>query len=50
MLERHLVYTGFSRAKQLLVIIGSKQAMLRAVQYEAATKRQTMLKEMLAAN
>ena len=48
MLERHLVYTGFSRAKRLLVVVGSKRAMYRAVEHEAATKRQTMLKEWLA--
>lgn len=47
MLERHLVYTGFSRAKRLLVVVGSKRAMYRAVEHEAATKRQTMLKEWL---
>ena len=48
MLERHLVYTGFSRAKRLLVVIGSRRAMYRATEHEAATKRQTMLKEWLA--
>lgn len=47
MLERHLVYTGFSRAKKLLIVIGSKRALYRAVEHEAATKRQTMLKEWL---
>jgi len=47
MLERHLVYTGFSRAKRLLVVVGSRRAMCRAVEHEAVTKRQTMLKEWL---
>ena len=48
MLERHLVYTGFSRAKRLLVVVSSRRAMCRAVEHEAATKRQTMLKEWLS--
>lgn len=47
MLERHLVYTEFSQAKRLLVVIGSRRAMYRAVEREAATKRQTVLKEWL---
>ena len=43
-----MVYTEFSRAKRLLVVIGSRRAMYRAVGHEAATKRQTVLKEWLA--
>lgn len=47
MLERHLVYTGFSRAKKLLVVVGSEAALQYAVQHEVTTKRNTMLKERL---
>jgi len=50
MLERHLIYTGFSRAKKLLVVIGSKAALAYAIQHEGATKRNTMLKERLIEN
>lgn len=42
------MYTEFSRAKRLLVVIGSRRTMYRAVGHEAATKRQTVLKEWLA--
>ena len=47
MLERHLVYTGFSRAKKLLVVVGSEAALQYAVRHEVTTKRNTMLKERL---
>ena len=43
MLERHLVYTGFSRAKKLLVVVGSEAALQYAVRHEVTTKRNTCL-------
>ena len=49
MLERHLIYTGFSRAKKLLVVVGSESALRYAVSHEVTTKRNTMLKERLQA-
>lgn len=49
MLERHLIYTGFSRAKMLLVVVGSEKALRYAVSHEVTTKRNTMLKERLRA-
>lgn len=49
MLERHLIYTGFSRAKMLLVVVGSEKALRYAVSHEVTTKRNTMLKERLQA-
>lgn len=49
MLERHLIYTGFSRAKKLLVVVGSESALRYAVYHEVTTKRNTMLKERLQA-
>lgn len=49
MLERHLIYTGFSRAKKLLVVVGSEKALQYAVSHEVTTKRNTMLKERLRA-
>ena len=49
MLERHLIYTGFSRAKMLLVVVGSEKALRYAVSHKVTTKRNTMLKERLRA-
>lgn len=47
MLQRNLVYTGITRAKKVLVIVGSKRALSYAVRNVTVTKRNTMLKERL---
>ena len=47
MLQRNLVYTGITRAKRLLVIIGTKKALSLAVRNVTVTRRNTMLKERL---
>ena len=47
MLERHLIYTGFSRAKKLLVVVGSSEALRYAASHEVTTRRNTLLKERL---
>nr|NNM89944.1 ATP-dependent RecD-like DNA helicase [Bacilli bacterium] len=39
MLQRHLLYTAMTRAKQLLVIVGSTKALSLAVSREAVAKR-----------
>lgn len=48
MLERNLLYTGITRAKKILVIVGTKKALAYAVKNLTVTKRNTMLKERLA--
>lgn len=47
MLQRNLVYTGITRAKRLMVVIGSTKAMKYAVRNVTVTKRNTKLKERL---
>ena len=43
MLQRNLLYTGVTRAKKLLVIVGSKKALALAVRNVTARKRNTLL-------
>lgn len=47
MLQRNLVYTGITRAKKILVIVGTKKALSYAVRNVTVTKRNTMLKDRL---
>ncbi len=47
MLYNKLIYTGVSRAKKSLVIIGEPQSFLMAVNNDYATNRKSMLKEKL---
>lgn len=47
MLQRNLVYTGITRAKKVLVIVGTKKALAYSVNNLTVTKRNTMLKERL---
>lgn len=48
MLQRNLIYTGITRAKKLLVLIGTYKAVGYAVRNVTVTKRNTKLKERLA--
>ena len=48
MLQRNLVYTGVTRAKKILVIVGTKKALNMAVRTVKVTERNTMLKQRLA--
>ncbi len=48
MLQRNLVYTGITRAKKILVMVGTKKALAYAVQNVTVTGRNSMLKERLA--
>lgn len=48
MLQRNLVYTGITRAKKILVMVGTKKAMAYAVRNVTVTKRNTLLKERLS--
>ena len=45
LLERQLIYTGITRAKKLLVIVGSKRALSLATSRTTTSKRATMLRE-----
>ena len=45
MLYRNLVYTGISRAKRLLVVVGERSALTRAVTNGARARRFTLLAE-----
>ena len=48
MLQRNLIYTGITRAKKILVIVGTKKALSYAVHNVTVTKRNTLLRERLA--
>ncbi len=43
MLQRNLIYTGITRAKKLMVMIGSKKALALAIRNNAVIKRNTRL-------
>jgi exodeoxyribonuclease V alpha subunit len=49
MLQRNLLYTGLTRGKQLVVLVGTKEALALAVRRADSRKRWTTLKERLAA-
>ena len=47
MLQRNLIYTGITRAKKVLVIVGSRRALSYAVRNVTVTTRNTMLRQRL---
>lgn len=47
MLQRNLIYTGITRARKILVMIGTKKALSYSVRNVTVTKRNTLLKERL---
>jgi exodeoxyribonuclease V alpha subunit len=47
MLQRNLLYTALTRAKRLVVLVGSKRAIARAVRTEGAGRRYAALAERL---
>ncbi len=49
MLQRNLIYTGITRAKKMLVLVGTKKAISYAVKHVTVTKRNTKLRERLKA-
>jgi exodeoxyribonuclease V alpha subunit len=49
MLQRNLLYTAISRGRRLVVIVGSKRALYRAVHNATVRKRNTLLAERLRA-
>ena len=48
MLQRNLVYTGITRGKQLVVLVGQKKALAMAVKNHLGRRRYTKLAEWLA--
>lgn len=48
MLQRNLIYTGITRARKILVMVGTKKALSYAVRNVTVTRRNTLLKERLA--
>jgi exodeoxyribonuclease V alpha subunit len=47
MLQRNLLYTAITRAKQLVVLVGSEVALRWAVETADQAQRMSMLKERL---
>jgi exodeoxyribonuclease V alpha subunit len=47
MLQRNLLYTAVTRAKRIVVLVGSRRALARAVRTEGAGKRYTALADRL---
>jgi len=47
MLERNLLYTGITRAKKVLILLGEKRAIAMAVKNNNVTRRNTRLAERL---
>jgi len=47
MLQRNLLYTGITRAKNLVVIVGSKKALGMAIRNNKVAKRYTSLAKRL---
>lgn len=45
MLQRNLIYTGITRAKKLLVLVGAKKALAYAIRNNQVEKRNTRLSE-----
>ena len=45
MLHRNLLYTGVTRAKKILVLVGEKKAVSTAINNNKAVGRNTRLKE-----
>ena len=47
MLYKKLIYTAVTRAKQMVVLVGNKEAVVRMVNNESEGKRYTGLEEKL---
>ena len=48
MLQRNLLYTGITRGKRLVVLVGSRQALAAAVQRQDTSRRCSALARRLA--
>ena len=49
LLQRNLIYTGITRAKKLVILIGTKRALAIAIRNNKPQRRYTLLSERLAA-
>lgn len=47
MLQRNLLYTGVTRARELAVVVGAERAIARAVKHNPSSARQTLLGQLL---
>jgi exodeoxyribonuclease V alpha subunit len=47
LLQRNLLYTALTRARQLLVLVGSPRAIARAIRNDQVRKRYTALAQRL---
>lgn len=47
LLERNLLYTGLTRARELVIIIGESKAIHKAINTETANSRDTILKNLI---
>ena len=47
LLQRNLFYTGVTRAKQKVILVGSKKALIMAVENDKTRKRYSLLAERL---
>ena len=47
MLQRNLLYTAVTRAKRMVVLVGSRRALAKAVRTQGAGRRYTALTERL---
>jgi exodeoxyribonuclease V alpha subunit len=47
MLQRNLLYTAVTRAKRIMVLVGSRRALAKAVRTQGAGRRYTSLSERL---
>ena len=50
MLYNKLIYTGVSRAKKSLIVLGEKESFIKAINNDYSTNRQTGLKEKIMHN
>jgi exodeoxyribonuclease V alpha subunit len=48
MLQRNLLYTGITRGRRLVVVVGQRKAIAIAARTETAGRRWTRLRELLA--
>ena len=47
MLQRNLIYTGITRAKKIVILIGDSNALKYAIKNDVSDNRRTLLKERL---
>jgi exodeoxyribonuclease V alpha subunit len=48
LLQRNLLYTGVTRGKKLVVLVGTKKALVIAIRNNKTEKRYTLLRQRLA--